>query len=577
MSGPHDTDAASVRTRLHRAGPVLLALMLGLLVLAPLLDTPRVWDDLYHLAWRSGWLPTRRAAWDLFRFLDVGESVTLRDRGVVPWFVEIDVRGGMFRPLTSLSLCLDVLLFGQHTWPAHLHSLLWWAALVLSVDRLLGGAGPRARTLTLCGFSTGVWLVGPVGWIANRGVLMAGVFTLYALHLTQSWTAWRRSDAIRVGLLATAAGLCGEYSLCWAALAGSAMALSPQPRALRLRALGALLLPILGLSALGLAHGGGLSGGGYIRPLDEGPRLLHELLPRYVLHLHHLVRPFVWFVGSDRTSTPQALLLGVLVLHLGIAWLGWRSRSQPMLRGYAPGVLAAALPVLVAPPNPRLLLPASMGLWIVLGSVRGSRPVTSRLAVTAVGAMVVMSAIHTARVSLETHASHHAWASTVERSRRTLGPLEGRRLLAFVDADLEGWFRLPLAWRLTNMTPPVVTVGATFGAMPTRIERVGPRTLRVYGASLVEPGLRVLRRGARPFQVGESVLLPDARFTVEAVAGDVVTRLRVDTTLDVDAAWTLALVRGARVVRLATPSEGASCWIVPNTGTCRPRAPDPPR
>ena len=92
----------------RRDRSALLALLLswgvGGVLLAPLLGSPRVSDDLFHIAWRRGWLPTTRAAWDLFRFIDTGETALLRDGGVAPWFVDVEARGGMVRPLTSLSL-----------------------------------------------------------------------------------------------------------------------------------------------------------------------------------------------------------------------------------------------------------------------------------------------------------------------------------------------------------------------------------------------------------------------------------------------------------------------------------------
>lgn len=51
---------------LHRNRAGLLTLLLswavGVGLLAPLLGSPRVSDDLFHIAWRRGWLPTTRAA-----------------------------------------------------------------------------------------------------------------------------------------------------------------------------------------------------------------------------------------------------------------------------------------------------------------------------------------------------------------------------------------------------------------------------------------------------------------------------------------------------------------------------------
>ena len=113
-----------------------------------------------------------------------------------------------------------------------------------------------------------------------------------------------------------------------------------------------------------------------------------------------------------------------------------------------------------------------------------------------------------------TASQERQWFSEMRADRLALGDLRARSVLAFVDADMESWFRLPLAWRLVAPAPRRV-LGVSFGAAPSRIDRVDPRTLRVVGEDLVSPALLTLRQGARPLRVGDAVTIGGVRVVVE--------------------------------------------------------------
>ncbi len=523
--------------RRHRAGllTLLLSWAVGVGLLAPLLGSPRVSDDLFHIAWRRGWLPTTRAAWDLFRFIDTGETSMLRDGGVAPWFVEIDAHGGMVRPLTSLSIALDLALFGDNPWPAHLHSLVWWAALVACAFTVLPKqTTPAARALALCGFATSFVMVAPVGWIANRGVLMAGVFSLLAYNAARreapAWS-WRALG------WATLAGLCGEYSLCWTGLVACLLLGGDGSWRERARASAAVAVPVAVVFVLGLSRGGGLSTTAYLRPFDEPGRALAELLPRYLLHASQLTSPWARPLLGDAAAHPAFALMLLVCAHLGVALLAWSARHDRDTRGAVPGMLAALAPVLVAPPNPRLLLPASLGLWILFARS------PSRVKGVVLGALVVVSALQCGVTVRATAAQERQWFSEMRADRLALGDLRERSVLAFVDADMESWFRLPFAWRIVAPAPRRV-LGVSFGAAPSRIERVDARVLRVTGEDLVSPALLALRQGGRPLRAGDAVNVGGVRVVVEVNRGATVTALRVETPTDLERDWVLVQVRG---------------------------------
>ncbi|MFO0631026.1 MAG: hypothetical protein U0325_36105 [Polyangiales bacterium] len=384
-------------------------------------------------------------------------------------------------------------------------------------------------------------MVAPVGWIANRGVLMAGVFSLlaYRAALTQplafSWHAFG---------LATLAGLCGEYSLCWTGLV--VCLLLGGDGSLHERALGAatLALPVVVIFVLGLSRGGGLSTASYLRPFDEPGRALSELLPRYLFHASQLTSPWARPLVGDAAAHPAVALLLLVGAHLGVVILAWGARHDRVTRGAVPGMLAALVPVLVAPPNPRLLLPASLGIWILLARS------PSRVKRVVLGALVVVSALQCGVTVRATAAQERQWFSEMRADRLALGDLRERSVLAFVDADMESWFRLPLAWRIVAPAPRRV-LGVSFGAAPSRIERVDARVLRVTGEDLVSPALLALRQGARPLRAGDAVNVGGVRLVVEATRGAAVTGVRVETPTGIGGEWVPVLVHGHRA-RAAT-------------------------
>jgi hypothetical protein len=100
-----------------------------------------------------------------------------------------------FRPVTALTHWLDYALWPHLTWLAHLHSVLWYGALVCSVRpyrRTLAWRGRRPGEL-LFAFDSGHGL--PVGWLATRNMMLAVMFGIMAILGHHRW----RSEAWRPG------------------------------------------------------------------------------------------------------------------------------------------------------------------------------------------------------------------------------------------------------------------------------------------------------------------------------------------------------------------------------------------
>ena len=119
-----------------------------------------------------------------------------RATGVMPWFVDPELKLRFFRPLSSLSLALDHVVFGRRALPAHLQSLFWLLLLTFVAQRLYSRwFSARAAWLSSLVFAlSGVHAV-PSAWLASRHTLLAAAFGSLSLL---SWVRFRE-DRFRLG------------------------------------------------------------------------------------------------------------------------------------------------------------------------------------------------------------------------------------------------------------------------------------------------------------------------------------------------------------------------------------------
>lgn len=204
-----------------------VALGLGVLVSLPSLTVGLVLDDLLHRLVLSGQLHDF-GQWNplgLYEF--TGTATTppagLREGGLLPWWTPDTLSVRFFRPLTSALLVLDTKLFGEAPFPAHLHSLAWFLAMVAVV----GWLHRRLLPVPLAAVATVAYAVAaahlmPVAWIAARHPLVSGVPGLLAVafHLRAREDGWRPGRVLAPLLLIVS--LCGgEPALGAVALLGA--------------------------------------------------------------------------------------------------------------------------------------------------------------------------------------------------------------------------------------------------------------------------------------------------------------------------------------------------------------------
>ncbi len=141
-------------------------------------------DDYAMLQMIDGTYPGHREPWDLYNFANGTreEADALRHRGFFPWFTHPEIRLSMFRPLASLLLVLDFHLFGNDALPWHVHSAVWWVAMLLAVAWLYGKFLPRSiACLALAIFALDQSHNIPFAWIANRCSLSSTLFGVLGL------------------------------------------------------------------------------------------------------------------------------------------------------------------------------------------------------------------------------------------------------------------------------------------------------------------------------------------------------------------------------------------------------------
>lgn len=536
-----------------RRAAVGVAVAAGAWTRWPLFAAPRVMDDHLHRAILEGAAPLARPPWALFDIVRRGEAPALRDAGLLPWWTDDGFAVVMFRPLTSLTLWLDHAL-GLSVFVSHLHSLGWWLATLLAAGWALRRLLPAAvaeGAVAVCALAAG-WTL-PLGWLANRGSLVAGAFGWAALGLV---VRGRLGAATAAMVLA---GLGGEYAL-GPGLVAAAWALRG-PGLATDRARG--LVPTAGLGVvllLGRAWGAGASGGAsYLDPLGAPLAFLHALPQRLgllaaegllamsALDLEGSPVPAVAFAG--------AVAVGAVAVAVRSARRLLDDASRRGLDALCLGGVAATVAVSAAPVHGRLLgpvLPAlSAAVAVVLwAAARGSSTGWLRSVAGVLALVHFLAGPGRARVESS------ALRAVADRSTRGL-TASGRGLLGVSRVVLLGapnpevLHYTPMVWR-ESLGLRVAWTALAATPAPVRVSRVedGVR-VEAGGASLVAPWAWTMYR-TTPLTVGAVQRVAGMIVVVEEAPRGVPTRVRV-REVPGDARWMQADRAGFNLTVLPTP------------------------
>jgi len=552
---------------------LFLAGLFGLLFLLPSLWLGFVLNDLVFVALLEGWYPEMGQPLNLY--------ASFFDMPHMPWWLSPETRIAFWRPLSSALLWLDHALFGLHPLPYHLHSLLWFVALLVLVERLyrrmdrgsdpISGSGVAA--LALCLFAIDESHILTFGWICGRHAAVAVVLALCGLlaHLRFREEGWRWG--LPLSLLGFGAGLAaGEtalgilaYALAWELFgppSRGAVVAGPSGTfqgGLRGRLVGILPMTVLTVAYLLLYHALGQGVSGTTVYLDPGGDPL-TLLSGLGRNLPALLASIFWglpagFVWVEVMRWPQLGLAVAALVGVVIFWW-WNRRPgassgpgedsgvREELRWLLPGAFGALLPTSLAPPDERLLLAPMIGLAPLLALClivlwrrcrRGGSEVSGRK-----GAWRRRAARTAAGVGVFLVAAIHLLGPA---GARYLKHVEDRWLGSFHDQLKE---RLPVEGPDAGAAPELVLINSpgnwTLGYYPLRLDlesvEKGQGVLGIAGRwhvlSEAPHGFRLRRTGPRVLEMeildgvmlaspGEQMFRPEDRALEE---GD-----RIDTRL----------------------------------------------
>src|SRR4051812_14889942 len=206
---------------------------------------------------------------------------------LLPWWSDPHILNAFFRPLSALTHRLDYALWPQQAWVQHLHSLLWFTALLLVVAhvyRRFEQAPARVALLAFALFALDGSHGMTVAWIANRNALVSATLALPALSSHHRWLSQGWKAGMWLGPLCFALGLCaGETAVAvFGYLLAYALVLDDARPLRRVQHLGAYFA-LLALWRAAFSHFGlgSLGSGGYHdpgrEPIAHALSLVHHL------------------------------------------------------------------------------------------------------------------------------------------------------------------------------------------------------------------------------------------------------------------------------------------------------------
>jgi len=356
----------------------------AMLVHVPSLQWGFLWDDFLHQAvFRYGDAIPEVSPLNLYDYgvrPQPGEA--LGELGLYPWWTSGDFRVRFFRPVTSLSLFSDYLMYRDWAPGYHLTSIFLFAILLALSYRLYRNLGAsRAASLWALAFLglDDIHVV-PVGWIANRNAVLANLFVVATLLSVDAYCRTRRRWALAAAL-GSFFFACGakETALIVVALIGLYLWFVHRPlgderlveRCRRVLGSGVLWIFVVAAAVYVVGYlvtGHGTNSALYSTPWHGWGAFVSRLatfVPLAGASLFFGVSTDLVFMNPSLASTlawTMAPLVGLLV------WLLWRQLHAQRLAGYATGwVLIALAPAAGVTTSDRLLMDATLGSSLLLG------------------------------------------------------------------------------------------------------------------------------------------------------------------------------------------------------------------
>jgi hypothetical protein len=561
--------------------------VLGVLLAVPSIAVRFYTDDYTFVsALRRGIRPF----YDLFRFGpgDLTANRALIAQGDYPWWLAPDFKLHLIRPLTSAVFALDVALFGDAPLGYHLDALVWYAALLVAVSRIVRRVLPGAAgTLALLVFALRSGHVLPYAWPSARHVLIAAVPAMFALlaHVRAVEDGWRPGRALGPLLLLVALsgseialGVLPFWVLYdWTSARASAGGRPDWSATLR-RSAPAVAMAAIYLASYRLLGGGTVSCQSYHNPLNNPVAFLRVVPTRVPVLLADatLGVPVVFSIDGPVTQIVAAGLFGTVIcaLLLAAVWRSLPAQERFALTWLLPAALLGLTLGIPGPPWGHTLLVPDLGFSALVGVLlrHGFEPAGARdRSVTTLARVAGTCVLVAGHFMISPAASllsiHRLIAgSRVLESNATsaeIAPPKDARVFVMASNDSSVFF-YPRDVLAMEDPGKVACWSVLSGAhAPHRLTRTGPSSFVLEPTERpTEDGYDALFYGHRTFAVGDVVQQCGATIRVDALDEGRPSRLSVDLGEPLESA-DLALLQwqDRKLRRLPVPAPGATAEI----------------
>jgi hypothetical protein len=531
----------------HRFFP-LFAAILAIVLTLPSLKAGLIGDDYHHKLLMSGSKSIVKlldSPIDMFRFFDGNPEriFKLKDYGFLPWWTYENVKGAFWRPLASITHWLDYIIWPNSPPLMHLHSLLWYGALVMVVAFFYR----RFATVPLvAGLAALLYAIDdahgmPAGLISNRNALMATLFGAMAIITHDKWRRDNWHAGIALGPLFLAASLLSAeagISTC-AYLAAHMVFIDRSSLRQRFVAIIPCAVVVVVWRLLWTHLGYGMENiGGYVDPLREPLRFISAvknhapflLLGQLALppsELSIMLTPKHWILLW------RIALIFLVLLAFVFASLLRRDRTA---RFWALGMLLSILPICATFPSDRLLTFVGIGamglvaqlLFVVFGKTE-PRPklLLWRIPALVLAAIFILAHLVIAPLALPVRAAYPMMPKKFTDKLMINGPLDSsvkNQDLIIVNPPVSFFFLVnTLVWESNNQPMPRhLRILSSSLLRSVKVYRQDARTLVVrpeYGYYAMVFDV-LFRDKQHPFSVGDRVELTGMTVEIMELTGD---------------------------------------------------------
>ncbi len=555
----------------------------AVLLVAPSIGERFVFDDNTHEILKRadpGVVGHRSGPLHFFVFASGNPSDVKKmvDEGVLAWWTLPEFKNAFFRPLSALTHLLDGVLWPGSARLMHVHTILWYAALLAAVAALyrrlhenawLGGVAFLLYAIDDAHGQT-------IGWNANRNAAIGSLFAVLALVFHDEFRRGGKRATAILGPLALGIGLfAGEIAIgaCGYVLS-YALFLDRAPFRGRLFSLLPYGLVVAGWRAIYSSMGYGSYGSdAYIDPGGETGAYLLALPKRLgMLMMGQFGAPGADAAFFGPPDEQWVLYLAATITVVSLTWLLRRElREEKTVKFWALGLVLAAIPMCASFSSDRQLLLVGIGGSALVAVVVSTfvRRLAAREKVPFVTALLssgfILLHLVVAPVLLPLRArSLEVLGRALDRADRSIpddNSIRGKTLiLTNVPIDqFASWLHVTRERR--GAPRPAHIYWLSTSTSPVEIVRPSERTVRVTperGYLHTEPE-RLFRAARHPLRDGDEIELRTLTAKVTAVTADgrpSSTEFRFHDPIDSES-YVWMSWRDGQYVRVSAPEIGA--------------------